>query len=150
FNNAQNLIKPGMFCHVTIVTQVTPHVVVVPREAIHNTPKGPNVIVVDDKLVAHQRAVKTGDQDVNGIAIIEGVQAGEKVVTLSAQPVRDGQTVKIDTGNGQTQVAGQPAVEGGGGGASVGNGGGGGGGANAPTYSIAPSSGGTVGGNGAA
>ena len=57
--------------------------------------------------------MKTGDRDLAGASVTEGVTAGEKVVVLSAQPVRDGAIVKIEPG--QIQVAGKPTVETGGG-----------------------------------
>src|SRR5579884_2562314 len=104
FDNPQNLIKPGMFGRLTIITRVTHNAVVVPHEA---------------------------------------VQPGEKVVILSAQPVRDGQIVRIDNGGMPVQLAGLPTVEGGGGGASPSSAGPpSGGGANAPTYGSPSSAGG--------
>ena len=60
-------------------------------------------------LIAQHRSVQTGDQDAIGTAITQGVKPGEKVVILSAQPIRDGQGVRID--NSPMQVAGQPMVE---------------------------------------
>ncbi|HZO87018.1 MAG TPA: efflux RND transporter periplasmic adaptor subunit [Chthonomonadaceae bacterium] len=143
FDNPQNLIKPGMFGRLTIITRVTHNAVVVPHEAVQPGPKGPTVVVVDNRLTAHRRPVRTGDQDATGIAITQGVQPGEKVVILSAQPVRDGQIVRIDNGGMPVQLAGLPTVEGGGGGASPSSAGPpSGGGANAPTYGSPSSAGG--------
>jgi membrane fusion protein (multidrug efflux system) len=142
FDNPQNIIRPGMFCRMTVVLQVTHNAVVVPHEAIKTGKDGPGVIVVDNNLKAHRRPVKTGDEDGAGIAITQGLQPGEKVVVLSVQPVKDGQTVKIDKGATQKQITGQPTVEGGGGG-SGGAGGPSAGGANAPSYGGAGSGGGT-------
>lgn len=112
FNNEQNVIRPGMFCRMTLITQVTHNAIVVPREAIKQGKNGPGqvVTVIDDTMKAHQRPVRTGDQDTNGIAITEGVQAGEKVVILSGQPVREGQVVKIDTSGDSLSSRGQPTV----------------------------------------
>jgi RND family efflux transporter MFP subunit len=131
-DNSQDLIKPGMFCRMTLVIGRTPHAIVVPHEAIQQGPNGPMVVVVDNNSVAHQHAVQTGDQDVTGIAITKGVQAGENVVILSGQTIRDGQKVRMD--NQTMQVAGQPTILNTGGGAPISTGQPTGGGAAAPTY----------------
>ncbi len=99
-NNAENLIKPGMFARVAIETQRVSRAVVVPREAVQRSKAGPMAIVVDDEMVAHERPVTTGAEDTNGIAITSGVQAGEKVVVMVAGRVKDGQTVRLGGSRG--------------------------------------------------
>jgi len=94
-DNAQNLLKPGMFARVTMVTQRVPSAVVVPREAIQNDKTGPFLFVVDDADVSHRRPVTPGASDAHYIAIIRGVRPGEKIVVLSAAPLKDGQTVRV-------------------------------------------------------
>jgi multidrug efflux pump subunit AcrA (membrane-fusion protein) len=49
---------------------------------------------VDDKNVLHERPVETGAEDAVGIEITSGLEPGEKVVTLSYQPLKDGQSIK--------------------------------------------------------
>lgn len=96
-DNRQNLIKPGMFANVTMVTQRI-HATVVPREAVQQTDAGASVIVVNQDNVAQRRPVVLGASDAAGIAIKSGVQPGERVIVLSAAPVRDGQVVRISGG----------------------------------------------------
>jgi HlyD family secretion protein len=93
-DNTHNLLKPGMFAHVVMVTDRIHGLVVVPREAVQQGKDGPSVMVVDAENTAHRRPVTTGASDAAGIAVLDGVQSGEKVITLSAMPVRDGQTVR--------------------------------------------------------
>jgi HlyD family secretion protein len=107
-DNPQNLVKPGMFARVRLVTERFPNALVVPREAVKTTKDGPVVTVVDAGNVAHLRPVKTGPEDTTGIAIQEGVQPGEKVVTLSQMPLKEGQAVK--TGGAAPEAA-QPTKE---------------------------------------
>jgi RND family efflux transporter MFP subunit len=94
-NNPTGQIRPGMFARVTFVTQRIPNAIQVPREAVKNDKKtgAPVVMVVDADSVAHVRPVKTGTGDGANIQITQGLQPGEKVVTLSLAPVRDGQKV---------------------------------------------------------
>ena len=93
--NAQNLIKPGMFGRVDFETDRISSAVVVPREAVKTGKKGTTVTVIDDGGTAHVRNVQTGAQDTLGFQIVNGVQAGEKVVTLTLAPVQEGKKVKI-------------------------------------------------------
>ncbi len=94
-DNVQGLIKPGMFAHCTMVTNRTRGAVVVPPEAIQQGPNGSSyVLLVDQDNVAHQIPVTTGDSDANGVQILDGVHPGDKVVTLSSFPIKDGQIVR--------------------------------------------------------
>jgi RND family efflux transporter MFP subunit len=93
--NAQNLIKPGMYARVNMTLERIRNAVVVPREAITSSKSGPSVMVVNEKSVANRRPVTLGASDTDGIAITSGLSAGEKVIVLSANPVKHGQTVKV-------------------------------------------------------
>lgn len=96
--NTQNLINPGMFAHVIFTTDRFSNATVVPREAIRQGKQGPTVLVVDEGGVAHVRPVTLGAEDAEGYAITRGLQPGDKVITLSMTPVKDGQKVRIGTG----------------------------------------------------
>ena len=150
-DNPRQQIKPGMFSRVTIETQRTRNAVVVPREAVKPGKNGPTVTVVDAQMIAHVRPAQTGDSDAAGIQITQGIQAGENVVTLSQNPVKDGAKVAV---GGQAPGSGSaPQVNTNGGGGIQGGDSGGqpsGGGANAPTGSGSVGSGsGADSGNGA-
>jgi HlyD family secretion protein len=94
-DNPQNLIKPGMFARVSMVSERVRDAVVVRREAIQQGPSGPTVIVVTDASVVQRRPVSLGASDPNHIAVTHGLQPGERVVILSATPLKDGQVVRI-------------------------------------------------------
>lgn len=94
-DNPGNLIKPGMFARAAIEIDRVRAAVVVPLEAVVPGKDGLTVVTVGDDAVAHRRIVKTGASDSAGIAILEGVQAGERVVTLSTSPVKDGVKVRV-------------------------------------------------------
>jgi multidrug efflux pump subunit AcrA (membrane-fusion protein) len=93
-DNAQGLIKPGMFGRVIIETERYRNLVVVPHEAVVGKKDDKTVAVVDADNVAHLVPVKIGPEDTAGIAIT-GVKAGQRVVTLSQAPVKDGQKVNV-------------------------------------------------------
>ncbi len=91
-------IKPGMFAHVVFETGRLRGATLIPREALLSDEKGSYVMVAADSRIARRRAVRVGKQGVAEIAIAEGLRAGEQVVTLSAQPLKDGQSVSISSG----------------------------------------------------
>lgn len=95
-DNPGHLVKPGMFGHVSIVTKEVHGVLLVPREAVTTSPEGDSTIaVVDEKNVAHRRPVKLGMHDDKNVEILSGVELGDKVITLSFSPVKDGKEVKV-------------------------------------------------------
>ncbi len=93
--NASGELRPGMFARVELVTSKVEAPAVVPVAAVAKGPDGESVTVIDDKDAATKRPVKTGAADRNGIAILQGLKPGERVVTLSYAPVRDGQKVQV-------------------------------------------------------
>ncbi|MGE5732749.1 MAG: efflux RND transporter periplasmic adaptor subunit [Gemmatimonas sp.] len=68
---------------------VRPAAMVVPADAL--VPEGDEfkVFVVDGSGVAHERDVKIGGRSSAGVEILEGLQAGERVVTYGAFGVQD-------------------------------------------------------------
>jgi RND family efflux transporter MFP subunit len=104
-DNPDLTIKPGMFAHVVIDTRTLPGAVVVPREAVQHDQRGDYVFVVDKSKIARRRAVKLGPADVDVIAISQGVQPGELVVTLSAVGLKDGQPVTFAAQPGAAPAA---------------------------------------------
>lgn len=97
-NNAHNLLKPGMYARVSIVTDRVPAAIVVPREAVQRDKNGPAIYVVNASQAVERRPVTLGVEDVNEVAITQGVKPGEKAVVMSAFPLKEGQKVRIAGG----------------------------------------------------
>ncbi len=113
-SNAGNRFKPGMFARVSLETDRVKNAIVVPREAIKNGKLGATVTVVEMGKMGGKavvRPVTTGVSDDDYTAIDSGLKPGEKVVTLSAMPVRDG--MKIITAGGKGRGHGRPGMPGG-------------------------------------
>lgn len=53
------------------------------------------VFVVDENSVARRRAVRTAGVTQNGVIVLEGLAAGDRVISAGAAYVRDGETVRI-------------------------------------------------------
>lgn len=128
-DNPTALLRPGMYARLTVVTSRVHAGAVVPREAVTKGQNGPTVTVVGSDMVAHVTPVTTGAEDPKGIEIKSGVAAGQRVVTLAYQPVKDGQKVREGGAGGQGGgQGGQAGGRGGRGGRRGGQGGGQGGG----------------------
>jgi RND family efflux transporter MFP subunit len=112
-SNDRNLFKPGMFAHVSLETERAKNAVSVPHEAVQEDKSGAYVVVVElgkQGGKAQRRSVITGVSDDSFTAIDQGVKPGEKVVTLSAFPVRDGMSVRA--GGGRRGVGAKHSQEG--------------------------------------
>lgn len=120
--NPGRKLRPGMFSHVIIVTGKVDAAVTVPREAIRTTQQGSTIAVVDKDMKASVRPVKLGVQSDSMAEVLEGVKAGEKVVVLSYDNIREGQTVQL-AGQGGPGGQGRGGGQGGGRGSSSGGGG---------------------------
>ena len=97
-SNPNSLLKPGMFARVSLETDRAKDAIVVPREAVQRDKMGDCVMIVDSDNKASRRSVVVGLDDADYIAIKSGVQPGERVITMSAFPVRDGQVVNAGGG----------------------------------------------------
>ena len=83
-----------------------PAAIVIPSDAL--VPEGDafKVFVVDGSGVAHERDVKVGGRSNAGVEIIEGLQAGERIVTYGAYGVQDSaKVVQLAPGQGAPPAA---------------------------------------------
>jgi len=94
-DNPSNLIKPGTYARVRIETSRVRAATVVPREAVEQDREGAYVMVVDDSGKAVRRDVTLGAQGIEVMAIASGLRPGEKVITMSAFALKDGQPVSV-------------------------------------------------------
>lgn len=83
--NPHELIRPGASARLTIIAETAPKAVVIPAAAVLTAPDGgTSVMVVDAENKPQQKNVKLGIQDGDQAQVLEGLQAGERVVTVGA------------------------------------------------------------------
>jgi RND family efflux transporter MFP subunit len=70
---------------------------IVPPSSVFTTAEGPEtfVWVVDTGSKVARRPVKTGDLTPVGLRVVEGLKAGDVVVTAGVNTLREGQEVKL-------------------------------------------------------
>jgi HlyD family secretion protein len=84
-SNPGDRLKPGTSVRVEMVAQAVPHAIVIPAEALLTSPEGDSsVIVLDTDNKPHKKKVKVGIRDGGSVQITEGLQGGERVVTVGA------------------------------------------------------------------
>ncbi|MDZ4855844.1 MAG: efflux RND transporter periplasmic adaptor subunit [Nitrospirota bacterium] len=79
--NSDQLLKPEMFAIVRVYATATPDALTVPIEAVQNGPTGKMVFVQRGTNDFEMRMVKVGSEQGELVAVLEGVSAGEQVVT---------------------------------------------------------------------
>lgn len=105
FANADRRLVPGMYANVDIDDGAPSTLVTLPQSAITYNPYGNTVYLVqkngtDDKgkpkLNVLQRFVKLGDTRGDQVAVLDGVKAGDEVVTAGQMKLRNGSPVVVD------------------------------------------------------
>ncbi|MBE9610113.1 efflux RND transporter periplasmic adaptor subunit [Chitinilyticum piscinae] len=85
---------PGQFVRVSVTAGITPHAVVLPAEAVQTGPDGRFVYqIAGNNTVSTRPVTLLRLQD--RLAIIDGLQGGEKVVRDGGQNLRPGSEVRI-------------------------------------------------------
>ncbi|HET7922220.1 MAG TPA: efflux RND transporter periplasmic adaptor subunit, partial [Gammaproteobacteria bacterium] len=92
--HVKNELAPGMFSRVNITYDVHHGTLLIPRTALV-TEDGETAVYVVKNGSAHRQPVKTAYSDGNEIEIVSGLKAGDTVVTLGQNSLRDGAKVSV-------------------------------------------------------
>ncbi len=103
--NPDGKLRPGMFANVEILSSEKRPVLMIPATAVMYAPYGDSVFAIeeqkDDKtgkqaLVARQKFVRLGDRRGDFVAVVSGLDAGERVVSAGAFKLRNGMRVAVN------------------------------------------------------
>lgn len=116
FDNADGLLRPGMFAKLAIILPTRMSVVTVPQTAISYSLYGDYVYVAsaaksekgEDITTVEKKIVKTGERRQGSIIIEEGIAAGELIVTSGQLKLDNGTRVAISEKNSLTLPAEMP------------------------------------------
>jgi membrane fusion protein (multidrug efflux system) len=92
-DNAEGVLRPGMFVRVRLIFGNRENVLTVPEQALVPSARGISVFVVTEGKVK-QLPVKLGQRRAGSVEIVEGLNAGDSVVTAGQLKLRDGASVK--------------------------------------------------------
>jgi RND family efflux transporter MFP subunit len=105
--NPKGELKPGIFGTAEIVIGGKDKALVVPLEAVVTREEKQGVYIIDQKKTAHFVPVTTGLSAEGQVELLTGVKAGNQVVVIGQNRLRDGQTVQLmGNGNGKRQPGG--------------------------------------------
>ena len=103
--NDGEMLRPGMFANVEIKLPTQQQVLMIPATAVLYAPYGDTVFVIDEKqdentgekqLMLRQQVVRLGESRGDFVAVSEGLEEGEQVVTSGVFKLRPQMTVVID------------------------------------------------------
>ena len=97
--NKEQRLRPGLFARVTVLLQLKEDALSVPEQAI--VPQGDSQYVfkiVNGKVMLTK--VVTGTRREGRVEIVDGLSAGDEVVTAGQLKIRDGSAVSIVNGVG--------------------------------------------------
>jgi membrane fusion protein (multidrug efflux system) len=92
FQNADEILRPGMFLSVALEVRTREDAVVAPEEAVVSEGLRHLVYVVKDNKV-ERRVIRIGQRQGGKVEVVEGLAPGETIVVLGVQRVRPGGTV---------------------------------------------------------
>ena len=103
FPNPNRRLWPGMFVNVRVVTSVQDNGLTVPLETVQQGPQGQYVFVVGPDHKVSMQPVSVSET-LNGEALIEGLTAGETVVTRGQNRLTPGTAVSLADPNNPAAV----------------------------------------------
>jgi len=96
--NPKQQLKPGTSVQLSLTAKTVKDALVVPAAAVITAADGNSaVMVAGSDGRAHQKAVKPGIRQDDDVQILEGVSAGDKVVTTGAYGLPDNTKIKVET-----------------------------------------------------
>ena len=103
--NADHVLRPGMFAKVNVVLPRKEPVLAIPATAIAYAPYGDSVFVIEKKKdpksgkesqTIRQQFIRTGETRGDFVTVIQGLKAGETVVSSGVFKLRNGMPVVIN------------------------------------------------------
>ncbi len=103
--NGDGRLRPGMFANVEVLSSEKRPVLMIPATAVMYAPYGDSVFAIEPKkdeksgketLVARQKFVRLGDRRGDFVAVVSGLDAGERVVASGAFKLRNGTSVAVN------------------------------------------------------
>lgn len=100
FANAGDLLRPGQFARVRVTNPDAPASLMIPQRAVMDQQGEQFVLVVGPQDKVERRKIKLGARVESMWIVLDGLKAGEKVVTDGIQKARPGMTVTVIQTNG--------------------------------------------------
>ena len=100
FENPDELLYPNQFVNARLLVNTLRNTVRVPIPAVQRGAPGTYVYVINANNTVTVRPVKVGPADNGYLAVLSGLEPGDKVVTDGTDRLRDGAPVTVPTAQG--------------------------------------------------
>jgi RND family efflux transporter MFP subunit len=108
--NPKEVLRPGSSVQVSMLVRTIPDALVVPAPSLLTAQDGTtSVMLIGSDGRAHARKVRVGVKQGDQIQIVEGLQAGDKVVSEGAYGLADNSKIEIQQPGQSEPPASQPA-----------------------------------------
>lgn len=104
--NADQLLRPGMFVRVAVVLPEAKPVLAIPQTAVLSAPYGDSVYLIEPQttngvtsLVVQQKFIRTGRALGDFVSVESGLQAGDRVVSAGVFKLHNGVSVQENNTN---------------------------------------------------
>jgi len=94
FPNPGSYLRPGQFARVRVAVSEVDNAILVPEKAIQELQGAKTVMVVDAQNKVQVRTLRLGDKADNYYIVLDGLQAGERVIVEGMQKARPGSEVR--------------------------------------------------------
>jgi membrane fusion protein (multidrug efflux system) len=94
FPNPNSYLRPGQFARLRVAVSERENAILVPQRAVQDLQGAKTVMVVDAQNKVQVRTIKVGDKADNYLIVLEGLNAGERVIVEGMQKARPGSEVK--------------------------------------------------------
>lgn len=93
-NNSHTVLRSGTFVYADLSKKTDQKILVIPREALTESTRNAKVYVVNNNVV-YQKAIQTGAESGENIQVINGLKAGDLVVTSGQINLKNGSKITI-------------------------------------------------------
>ncbi len=102
FPNPGSYLRPGQFARIRVPVSEQVDAVLVPQRAVQELQGAKTVLVVDAQNKVQLRTIKTGHKSDNYVIVLEGLNAGERVIVDGVQKARPGSEVRVSNASAVT------------------------------------------------
>ena len=104
FQNADGRLRAGMFANVEVLSGEKRKVLLIPVTSVLFAPYGDTVFLLEqkkdqagkDQLTVRQQFVRLGERRGDFVAVTDGLQSGQRVVSSGAFKLRNGMAVAVN------------------------------------------------------
>lgn len=93
-DNIDNMLHPGVFAKVELISDEKIQVISVPIKALVGT-EGDYYVFVNDNGTAKKQKVTIGETDGNNVQITSGIKDGDQIISTNTSTLQDGNEIEI-------------------------------------------------------